>query len=97
MGVAPDFGAKVNGGEDGGSIDPNVVEYVGVEWDDEGKGMGFKVGDAGDVAKEVFFDEFFLWDPEFLTMVVDDGVLVRVTVGNKGAGRSSEDVGEDIG
>ena len=59
--------------------------------------MGFKVGNAGDVAKEVPINELFLWDPEFLTTVVDDSVLVRVAVSNEGAGRSGKDVGEDVG
>ena len=92
--MTPDFGAKVDGGEDGGGVDPNVVKNVSAEWSDKRKGVGFKVGDAGDVAKEVSIDEFFLWDPEFLTSVVNDGILVRVAVSNEGAGGSGEEVGE---
>ena len=39
MGVAPDFGAKVDSGEDGGGVDPNVVEDVGTEGSNEMKGV----------------------------------------------------------
>ena len=97
MRVAPDLGAEVDGRKDSGGVYPDVVEDVGAEWGDEGKGMGVKVGDAGDVTEEVPFDEFFLRDPEFLAAVVDDCVLVRVAVNGEGAGGGGEEVGEDVG
>ena len=95
--MAPDFATKVNGGEDGSSVYPDVMKDVSMEGSDEGKRMGVEVGDTGDVAKEVAVDEVLLGDPKFLTAVVDDGVLVRVTVGNEGIGGSGEEVGEDVG
>ena len=97
MGVAPNFGAEVNGREDGGSIYPDVVKDVGTERGDKGKGVGVKVQDAGDVAEEVSVDELLLWNPEFLATVIDNGVLVRVAVDYKSTGRGSEEVGEDVG
>ena len=97
MRVAPDFGAKIDGREDGGGVYPDVVEDVGAEWGDEVKGMGVEIRDAGDVAEEVSLNKFLLWDPEFLAAVVNDSVLVWVTVGDKGAGRGGEKVGEDVG
>ena len=96
MGVAPNLGTKVDGGEDGSSIDPNVVENVSAEWSDKGKGMGVKVGDAGDVAEEVALDKFLLWNPKLLTSVIDDGVLVGMSVSNKGTGGGSEEIGEEV-
>ena len=97
MGVAPDFGAKVDSWEDGGGVYPNVVEDVGTEGSDKGKGMGIKVDDAGDVAKEVAVDKLLLGDPKFLTAVVNDCILVRVAVDGEGAGGGGEEVGEDVG
>ena len=97
MGVAPDFGAEVDGGEDGGGVHPDVVEDVGMEGSNEGKGMVAEVGDAGDIAQEVAVDKLLLWHPKFLTAVVDDCVLVRMTVDSKGTGGSGEEVGEDVG
>ena len=95
--MVPDFGAKIDGGEDGGGVYPDVMEDVGAEGSDKGKGMGVEVKDAGDVAKEVAVDELLLGDPKFLTAVVDDGVLVWVTVDGEGAGGGGEEIGEDVG
>ena len=95
--MTPDLGAKVNGREDGGSVYPDVVEDVGTEWSDKGKGMGVKVGDAGDIAKEVAVNELFLWNPKFLTAVVDNGVLMRVPVSDEGTSGGGEEVREDVG
>ena len=95
--MAPDLGAKIDGGEDSSGIHPNVVEDVGAEGSDKGERMGVEVRDAGDVAEEVSFDEFLLGDPEFLAAVIDDCVLVRVSVGNEGTGGSGEEIGEDVG
>ena len=95
--MAPDFGAKVDGREDGGGVYPDVVEDIGPEWSDEVERMGVEVGDAGDVAKEITVNEFFLGDPKFLTAVVDNGVLMRVAVNSEGTGGSGEEVGEDVG
>ena len=95
--MVPDFGAEINGGEDGSGVYPDVMEDVGTEWGDKGKGVGVEVEDAGDVAKEVAVDELLLGDPEFLTTVVDDGVLVWVVVDGEGTGGGGEEVGEDVG
>ena len=95
--MAPNLGAEVDGWEDGSGVYPDVMEDVGAEWSDEMKGMGFKIKDARDVAKEVPINEFFLWDPEFLAAVVDDGVLVWVAVDGKSTGRGGKEVGKDVG
>ena len=96
MGVAPDFGTEVNGGEDSGGVDPNIVENVGAEGGDKGERMGVKVRDAGDVAEEVLFDKLLLWNPKFLAMIVNDGVLVRVAVDGEGASGGGEEIGKDV-
>jgi len=96
MGVVPDFGTKVDGREDSGGVHPDVVENVSMEWSDEVKGVVVKVWDVRDVMKEVAFDEFLLRNPKLFTMIVDDRVLVRVVVSNKGAGRGGEEVGEEF-
>ena len=97
MGVAPDFGAKVDGGKDGRGVYPNIVEDVGAEGSDKGNGVIVKVRDAGEVAEEVPFDEFLLGDPKFLAAVVDDGVLMGVAVSGESASGGGEEVGEDFG
>jgi len=87
MGMASDLGTEVDGREDSGGVDPDVVEDVGTEGSDEGKGMGVEVRNTGDVAKEVPINELLLWDPEFLTTVVDDCVLMGVTIDGEGTSR----------
>ena len=47
--------------------------------------------------KEVVLNKLLGWNPEFLATVVNDLVLVRVTVDGVGAGRSVEKVGEKVG
>ena len=96
MGVAPDFGAKVNSGEDGCGVYPDIMKDVGAERSDKGKRMGVKVGDTGDIAEEVPIDELLLWNPKFLTTVVDDGVLVGVPISGEGTGGSGEEVGKNV-
>jgi len=63
----------------------------------EGNGVRFKVGNAWEKTKEVSFYVFFLWDPILLSLVVDNGVLVWVSVNGKGASRSLEKVRIEIG
>jgi len=41
-------------------------------------------------------NKFFGWDPELLTMVINDLVLVRVMFDGVSAGRSVEEVGEEV-
>ena len=96
MGVAPDLSAEVDGREDGRGVYPNVMKNVGPEWSDEMKGVGVKIGDTGDVTEEVSVNELLLGDPKFIAAVVNDGVLVWVTVSDKGAGGGSEKVREDF-
>ena len=46
--------------------------------------------------KEITLYEFFSGDPELLTAVVDDLVLVRVTIDGVGAGGSVEEIGKEV-
>jgi len=96
MGVSADLGAKVNTRKRAFRIDPDVMEDVGAKWGNKGNWVSFKVGDAGNEAEEVTFDEFLLWDPELFSAIVDDCVLMRVSVNDEGAGRGVEEVGEEV-
>ena len=72
------------------------MEDVSAEWGDKGDGVGFEVRDMGDVTKEVPGNEFFLWDPELFSAVIDNCVLVQVAINNKGAGGSGEEIGKEV-
>ena len=69
---------------------------VGVKWGNEGDGMSLEIGDVREQTKEVAFNKFFRGDPKLLTMVVDNLVLVWVSVDGKGAGRGMEKIGEEV-
>ena len=97
MGVAPDLSTKVDSRENGRGIYPNVVEDVGSEGSDKGKGVGVEVGNTRDVAEEVAIDKFLLGYPKLLPAVVNDCVLVRVAVAGEGTGGGGEEIGEDVG
>ena len=58
--------------------------------------MVIEVDDVRKGAKEVLFDEFLLRYPKFLAIVVDDGVLMGVSVDGIGTGRSSEEVRKKV-
>ena len=63
----------------------------------EGNGVSLKVGNTWEKTKEVSFYVFFLRDPILLSLVVDNGVLVWMTVNGKGARRSLEKVRIEVG
>ena len=92
-----DLGAKINMRKRTIRMDPDVMEDVSTEGGNEGNGVCFKIGDTGDKMEEITLDKFFLGDPKFLAMVINDCVLVGVLVNNKGAGRGMEKIGEEVG
>ena len=94
MRMAPKLGAKVNRGKDGGGVNPDVVENVGMEGSHEVERIGFEGGNLWDIAKGVPIDKFFLGNPKFLSVVVDDVVLVGVSVFDKGTGGGRKEVWE---
>ena len=96
MGVSADLGAKINTRKRAFRIDPDVMEDVGAKWGNKGDWVSLKVGDAGNEAEEVIFDKLFLWDPELFSTVVDDCVLMGVSVDDKGTGGGLEEVGEEV-
>jgi len=96
MGVSADLGAKINTRKRAVRIDPDVMEDVGTEWGNKRDGVSLKVGDTGDEVEEVTFDKFLLWDPELFSAIIDDCVLMRVSVNSKGTGGGVEEVGEEV-
>jgi len=97
VGVSANFGAKINRRKRAIRLDPNVVINVGPERGDKRDGVVVKIVDARKEAKEITCYEFFLWDPEFLTMVVDNGVLMGMAVNGVGASGGVEEVGKEVG
>jgi len=72
------------------------MKDVSTKWGYERDWVSLEVRDTGDDTEEVSFNEFFLWDPELFSLIIDDCVLMRVSVNGKGAGRSVEKVGEEV-
>jgi hypothetical protein len=52
---------------------------------------------VGDGEKEVLLNILILQAPDFLTLFIDDGVLVRVVGDGGGAGQGSKKVEEELG
>jgi len=90
MEMSANLGTKVNRRKRAVRLDPNVVKDVGPERGDKGDRVVMKIVNARKKAKEITCYKFLLWDPEFLTAVVDNGVLMGVTVDGEGAGGSVE-------
>jgi len=94
--VPTNFGTKVNRRKRAIRLDPNIVKNVGPERGDKRNGVVMEIIDMRKEAKKVTSYEFFLWDPKFLTAVVDNGILVGVLVDGIGTGRGMEEVGEKV-
>ena len=97
MGVSTNFGANMNRRKATNSVDMNVMVDVRAERGNKGNGVGFKIGDMGEKTEEVPFYILFLWDPMFFSSVVNDGVLVWVTVNSRGTSRSLKKVRIEVG
>jgi hypothetical protein len=69
---------------------------VSMEWCDEEGEMVVEGVVVGDGEEEVFVDILLLWAPDFLTVFVDDSVLVGVVGNGSGAGQGSEEVREEL-
>jgi len=95
--VSANFGAKINRRKRAVRLDPNVVENVGPERGDKRDGVIVKIVDAGKEAKEITCYKFLLGDPEFLTTVVDNGILMGMAVNGEGAGGGMKEIGEKVG
>ena len=94
--MSTNLGTKVNRRKRAVRLDPNIIEDVSTEGGDKGDQIGVEVGDAWKESEEVMFNKFFLRDPEFLTTVVDDGVLMGVVVNGEGTGGGVEEIGEEV-
>jgi len=94
MGVSANFGTKVNRRKRAIRLDPHVVKNVSPKRGDKRNRVVMEIVNARKEAKEVMCYEFFLQDPEFLTMVVDNGVLMGMAVDGVGASGGGEKVGE---
>jgi len=96
MGVPADLGAKINTRKRAIRIDPDIIEDVSAKWGNKRDWVSLKVRDVGDEVEEVTFDEFLLWDPELFSAIIDDCVLMGVSVNGEGTGRGVEEVGEEV-
>jgi len=96
MGVSANLGAKVNTRKRAFRIDPDVMENVGTKWGNKRNWVSFKVGDTGNETEEVTFNELFLWDPVLFSAVVDDCVLMGVSVNGEGTGGGVKEIGEEV-
>jgi len=97
MGVSADLGAKVNTRKRAVRMDPDVMEDVGAEWGNKRDWVGLEVRDTGNKVKKIMFDEFFLGDPELFSAIINDCVLMRVSVNGEGASGGVEKVREKVG
>ena len=94
--MTPYFGTKVDRWKWAVGFDPNVMKDVSLEGSDEGDRVVVEINATREGAKEVLFDVFFLRDPEFFAAVIDDGVLMRVSVDGIGVSRSGEEIREEV-
>jgi len=96
MGVSTNLGTKVNRRKRAVRFDPNVVKNVGPKGSNKGDQVVVKVDDMRKGAEEISFDKLLLRYPKFLAAVVDDGVLIGVSVDGVGTGGGMEEVGEEV-
>ena len=96
MGVSADLGAKINMRKRAVRLDPDVMKNVGAKWGNKRDWMSLEVRDTGNKTEKIALDEFFLRDPKLLSAVVDDCILVGVSVNNEGAGGGVKEIGKEV-
>jgi len=96
MGVSADLGAKINTRKRAVRIDPDIMEDIGAEWGNKRDWVSLEIGDTGNKAEKVTFDKLFLGDPELFSAVVDDCVLMGMSVNGEGTGRGVKEIGKKV-
>ena len=91
-----DFGAKINTRKRAIRIDPDVMKDIGTKWGNKRDGVSLKIGDTREETEEFMFNKFFLRDPKLFSAIINDCVLMRVSVNGEGTGGGVEEVGEEI-
>jgi len=76
--------------------DLHLVINFGTKGGDKVRGVVVKGGGARDVSEEVFAYKFFLGAPDFPSLFIEDGVLVRVDLSLVSTRRHSEEVREEV-
>jgi len=95
--VLANFGTKINRRKRAVRFDPNVVKDISLKRGDKRNGVIIKISDMGKEPEEVLFYKFFQWNPKLFTAVVNDLVLVRVTVNGVSAGGGGKEVRVEVG
>jgi len=94
--MSANLGTKVNRRKRAIRLDPNVVKNVSPKRGDKRNGVVMEIADARKEVKEVTCYKFFLRDPEFLTTVIDNGVLMGVAVDGVGASGGGKKVRKKV-
>jgi len=94
--VSTDFGAKVNMRKRAVRIDPDVMKDVSTKWGYKRDWVSLEIGDAGKKAKKVSFDKLLLGNPKLFSAVVDDCVLMGVSVNGEGTGGGVKEIGKEV-
>jgi len=95
--VSTNLGTNVNRRKTTNSVDVNVMVDVCTERGNKEDQISLKIRDSGEKAKEVSFYVLFLWDPVFFSTVVDNRILVWMTVDGEGTGGGLEEIGKKVG
>jgi len=96
MGVSTNLGTDVNRRKATNSVDMNIMVDVHTERGNERDRISLKIGNMGEKTKEVSFYVLFLWNPILFSAVVDNSVLVWVTISSEGTSWGVEEMGEEI-
>ena len=97
MGVSTNLGTNVNRRKMTNSVNVDIMVNVHVKRGNEGNWVGFKIGNVWEKAKEVSFYVLFLWNPILFSVVVDNGILVWVTINSESTSGGFEEIGKEVG
>ena len=97
MGVSTNLGTNVNRRKMTNSMYVDVMVNVCAKRGNEGNRVSFKIGNTWEKAKEVPFYVLFLWNPILFSTVVDNSVLVWVTINSESTSRGVEEMREKVG
>ena len=91
-GVFADAGANMSRRNGIKCVDMNLVVDRGPKRSHKVVEDVLELPEVGDGREDVSVDVEFLWNPDLLSSFVNNGVLMRVSVGSSGAGRRLEEM-----
>jgi len=96
MGVSTNLGTNINRRKMTNRVNVDIMVNVRAKRGNKGNRVSFKIRKVWEKAKEVSFYILFLWNPILFSAVVDNSVLVWVTINSESTSGGIEEMREKV-